>query len=364
MQVWNKSAFRRAAIALAFSASFLGCARNLDQCELNPYACPTGSGGAGAGTMSSGGECADGPCPTCSDGIENGDEKGVDCGGASCPACNGAPCSDPAECQSTLCVDDVCCESACDGVCEACSAAITGAIDGACEPVPLGKPDGATCATLGGCGVDQACSCEDGFKNLDETGADCGGPSCSGCPIGEVCKSASDCLSMQCHNERCCPSGATCGPCHTCNAQGTCEPIALASKGACAGENTCSADVECKKQDGQQCTDASECASKFCKNQGAKKCAPCQSDADCASSADSPFCGGGWCKRGVGDPCQTDLNCLTNRCVGDTCASCAADSDCESGQCQVAAGRCLLHKGAPCTKDTDCASGACKDVCL
>ncbi|MBK8493398.1 MAG: hypothetical protein IPL49_21600 [Saprospirales bacterium] len=32
-----------------------------------------------------GGTCA--PCPTCNDGIQNGDEEGVDCGGPDCPAC-------------------------------------------------------------------------------------------------------------------------------------------------------------------------------------------------------------------------------------------------------------------------------------
>ncbi|MCB0598447.1 MAG: T9SS type A sorting domain-containing protein [Lewinellaceae bacterium] len=32
-----------------------------------------------------GGTCP--PCPTCNDGIQNGDETGVDCGGSSCPAC-------------------------------------------------------------------------------------------------------------------------------------------------------------------------------------------------------------------------------------------------------------------------------------
>lgn len=32
-----------------------------------------------------GGTCD--PCPTCSDGIQNGEETGIDCGGADCPAC-------------------------------------------------------------------------------------------------------------------------------------------------------------------------------------------------------------------------------------------------------------------------------------
>jgi hypothetical protein len=41
----------------------------------------SGTGGAGG----AGGE--GGAAPTCSDGAQNGDEEGVDCGGATCPAC-------------------------------------------------------------------------------------------------------------------------------------------------------------------------------------------------------------------------------------------------------------------------------------
>ena len=32
-------------------------------------------------------------CPTCTDGIQNGGEQGIDCGGANCPACPGAICA-------------------------------------------------------------------------------------------------------------------------------------------------------------------------------------------------------------------------------------------------------------------------------
>lgn len=38
-----------------------------------------------------GSECA--PCITCTDGIQNGDETGIDCGGSSCPPCGGGGCA-------------------------------------------------------------------------------------------------------------------------------------------------------------------------------------------------------------------------------------------------------------------------------
>ncbi|MEZ5173179.1 MAG: GEVED domain-containing protein [Bacteroidia bacterium] len=51
-----------------------------------------GSGGARVALLTSP-ACGGAPAPTCSDGIQNGDETGVDCGGSSC-----APCSTPSAC--------------------------------------------------------------------------------------------------------------------------------------------------------------------------------------------------------------------------------------------------------------------------
>ena len=33
------------------------------------------------------GVCVPGPCPTCTDGVENGAETAIDCGGSGCPPC-------------------------------------------------------------------------------------------------------------------------------------------------------------------------------------------------------------------------------------------------------------------------------------
>ncbi len=78
--------------------------------------------------------------PTCTDGIQNGSETGVDCGGpdcAACPTCN-------------------------DGV-----------QNGNETGVDCGGPDCAACPT-----------CSDGVQNGNETGVDCGGPDCSACSTG------------------------------------------------------------------------------------------------------------------------------------------------------------------------------------
>jgi len=47
--------------------------------------CSDGIQNQGETGIDCGGPC--GPCPTCNDGIMNGDETGIDCGGMTCPAC-------------------------------------------------------------------------------------------------------------------------------------------------------------------------------------------------------------------------------------------------------------------------------------
>jgi hypothetical protein len=77
--------------------------------------------------------------PTCSDGIQNGQETGIDCGGPECPAC--PTCSD-------------------------------GIQNGQETGIDCGGPECAACLT-----------CSDGIQNGQETGIDCGGPDCDPCVI-------------------------------------------------------------------------------------------------------------------------------------------------------------------------------------
>ena len=47
--------------------------------------------------------------PTCSDGVKNGAETGVDCGGGTCPTCGtGGGCGSGSDCTSGVCKDSVC----------------------------------------------------------------------------------------------------------------------------------------------------------------------------------------------------------------------------------------------------------------
>ena len=86
--------------------------------------------------------CGAPPTPTCNDGIQNGDETGVDCGG-SCAPCAEPTCSDGIQNGDETGVD-------CGG--------------SACPSCPA--------------------TCDDGIQNGDETGVDCGGSACAPCPTG------------------------------------------------------------------------------------------------------------------------------------------------------------------------------------
>ncbi|MFB6306088.1 MAG: hypothetical protein ABEH43_03720, partial [Flavobacteriales bacterium] len=77
-------------------------------------------------------------CPSCSDGVKNGRETDVDCGGENCPACPN--CFDGVQNQDETGVD-------CGGT--------------ECEP----------------------CHCKNGTQDGDETGVDCGGSCDEACPV-------------------------------------------------------------------------------------------------------------------------------------------------------------------------------------
>jgi hypothetical protein len=107
------------------------------------------------------------PGPTCSDGIKNGNESGVDCGG-SCPKCGtGQGCQESGDCASGFCQGNVC-------------------------KVP---------------------TCSDSVKNGSESDVDCGG-SCPRCPNTKRCTGPNDCVTAYCVNTSCqaCPAEfAACG---------------------------------------------------------------------------------------------------------------------------------------------------------
>lgn len=114
-----------------------------------------------------GSDCASGVCDNnntcaaagCGDGIKNGTETAIDCGGACPPCATGLACSVNADCVGGSCVGSVC-----------------------------------------------AATCTDGLKNQNETDVDCGGP-CSPCALGQTCSIGGDCQLGKCQTNTCVCTG-------------------------------------------------------------------------------------------------------------------------------------------------------------
>ncbi len=130
----------------------------------------------------------DGSCNICQDGTQNGDETGVDCGGAFCDPC--PTCSDGIQNQDETDID-------CGGsICLACPTCFDGIKNGDETGVDCGGNTCPACPTCSDgiqnqdetdidCGgtICPACpTCNDGIQNQGETGIDCGGPNCADCP--------------------------------------------------------------------------------------------------------------------------------------------------------------------------------------
>lgn len=206
-------------------------------------------GGARASLLNSA-ACGAPPTPTCSDGIQNGNETGVDCGGPDCAAC--PPCTDvtvsitldnyPEETSWTItnsggsvvasggtygsqpdgstvtiteCLPDGCYDftindSYGDGICCSYGSGSYSVTTGG-STVASGGSFGSTETTNFCIGGGPAPTCSDGIQNGSETGVDCGGPDCPSCPVEPTCtdgiQNGSE-TGVDC-------GGPDCAPCNT-----------------------------------------------------------------------------------------------------------------------------------------------------
>lgn len=76
-------------------------------------------------------------CARCDDGIQNGDESGIDCGvyQGHCPICFGNYCWSNDDCASKACENKYCCATLCP-LCYEC-----GPPSGECVPIAFGEYD-------------------------------------------------------------------------------------------------------------------------------------------------------------------------------------------------------------------------------
>lgn len=174
---------------------------------------------------------------TCVNGMKDGQESDIDCGGTECQACTtGMICTTGADCQSKTCTMGLCAEPACDDM-QPNGDETDVDCGGSCDPCA----DGKSCIIPMDCAsnvckmnVCQMPTCNDGVQNGDEINKDCGG-SCGGCPGGTPCSANLDCSSEFCLSGICAKivQVAT-GTAHTC---AVVEAVAGEGKLFCWGGN-------------------------------------------------------------------------------------------------------------------------------
>ncbi len=223
------------------------------------------------------GICSDGACVAfdCDDGIRNGEEIALDCGGPDCLACLLEACEEPAVCQSGICSRGVCVPFDC----------YDGLLNGSEMQVDCGGPFCLACLDSE-CVDDSDCEsgvcsdglcvpfdCLDGIQNGGETGVDCGGPDCKIC-LGEPCSDASQCVSGICSGSLCVEFDCT-------------DSIKNGSETGidCGGPSCPACDLPCDE--------AAECASGICSD---GLCAPFDCDDGLLNGLETGVdCGGAHC---------------------------------------------------------------------
>jgi formylglycine-generating enzyme required for sulfatase activity len=323
------SSLRRVAAVLVSIGFVVACSTSNDVEPGGGGATPTG---APVGAQCSVPEdcqsrvCTNGTCqaPSSKDGVKNGDETDVDCGGAGAdvPRCGtGKGCAVGGDCTTGVCTNGVCGQPGIDGIKN------NSETDVDCGGPGEGVPRCATgkhCEENGDCQskickADKTCapaSPTDGVKNGDETDVDCGGGAAPKCDVGKGCKAGGDCASNVCKDTKCVTPGANDGV-----------------------KNGTETDIDCGGPDpgtprclpGKSCLEGADCDSLVC-DPATKKCkAPSPTD-------------------GVKNGGETDVDCGGPAAGTPRCApglACLAHGDCASNGCAYD-GKCATHPS--CTK--------------
>ncbi len=217
----------------------------------------------------------------------------------------GQTCAAGDQCQTSFCVDGVCCENACTGRCSFCASPSS---RGTCAPVRAGAPDPRAAAGVN----DPALVClDEGVASCGDNGRCDGRGACQGYENGATCRAA------------------------RCEAGGNAETGAsVCMNGGCRAPSS----VSCAPFRG--CT-------------GTRCITRCTADNQCASGF---FCLGGTCgKRPNGGLCSRDGDCVSGTCAQGRC--CASECDAPCMACNVAGS---LGTCAPLTAGTE--DDACGDA--
>ena len=243
-------------------------------CGRNATVCETGGTCEGAADCKSG-LCRDTKCQDISpaDGVKDGDETDIDCGGSAAPACvDGKGCAVKDDCVSTVCTG---------GKCQAPSPT-DGIKNGDETGVDCGGSKAPKCPTGQGCKVTADCNnvaCDpatklcaapahdDGLKNGDETGIDCGGPTAvTKCPTGQGCAAQADCDNVLCTALVCAAPAKDDKLKNGTETDVDCGGGAPTNADRCPLTKTCAVDGDCTSvacNYNKQCIDAPSCKTQY-----------------------------------------------------------------------------------------------------
>jgi hypothetical protein len=148
--------------------------------------------------------------PACNDGVKNGNETDVDCGGP-CPGCQyGQACNGGSDCQSGTCSGGTCgpCNGTtnpyCGGSCSPCQDSSRCSVPSDCQSHACQLYSFPDVPSFGGLTYCAPSHCANGVKDGCETDIDCGDGSfqacmCGSCASGKTCASARGCISGICN---------------------------------------------------------------------------------------------------------------------------------------------------------------------
>jgi hypothetical protein len=268
----------------------------------------------------------------------------------------------------------------------------------ACSSTSSDGAPGPDCAATPDACMSRPPSCDDGKRNGDETGTDCGG-SCPKACDGAKCTGAAECASGVCEpNGTCGPSaGKTCGvglP-NPCNDGETCGQDLDCSSDYCGDDQKCAAPPAGVHADGRRdggetgvdCGGAAAPALLCPAGQPCKTSDDCLSTCNAGGTCDAPGptdgkkngdetdvdCGGTAAPKCiVGKACLVNGDCELLACTAGACVvptstdgqQNGSETDVDCGGPGVSAGgvdykapRCNVDKG--CAAGTDCLTGAC-----
>jgi len=304
-----------------------------------------------------------GVCVSCKNGVQDGSESGVDCGGDDCPKCkNGKRCEGDVDCLSSKCdveqhqcraltTDELCSNEVrddktressvdCGGECTPCADDRDCNHDGDCES--------------NSCYNNKCVSCWNDDKDGKETDKNCGGQDFFQL-VGNVCgiKSGGAC-NVAC--SRCCNDGLTVSNCNECVAS---------NSNQCTDHKTGGWDGCPACGDGKDCNVNKDCASGLCEN---TKCVSCSNNKQ--DTHESCVDGGGSICRercGNGESCNLHSDCSSGVCFTGTSTCVACDNQyrdgnetCSDGGGNQCSRRCEVEEG--CLTGSDCATGYCNMV--